>query len=92
MTEYIRIEFELAPNAEIMHFRTNVRLAEEGDEVYKTPEAMEEGSALAQALATVEGLFSMSISEYDLFITRDPATPWHIITNEVTAALKEFFL
>jgi hypothetical protein len=75
-----------------MIVRTNLPLAEGQTEIYHSREAMEEGSALAQVLAAVDGILTMEINRRELTITRDPSVPWHAIMADVHTALKEFFL
>jgi hypothetical protein len=92
MSEYIEIESELTDDPAVMRFYTNLRLAEGETETYHSPEEMEEGSAVAQALSFIEGIESLSIEAHQMAVTRDPEVPWHIIVAEVTAVLKDFFL
>ena len=92
MSEYIEIETEALADPTEMLFHTNLRLIDQDHEEYGSLEAMEEGSALAQALAQVEGLVRLRIDENELMVTRDPAVPWHAIIAEVNAAMKDFFL
>jgi hypothetical protein len=53
---------------------------------------MEEGSAVAQALAVVGGIEMLFIDGRDLTISRDPDVDWHVIVADVSSALKDFFL
>lgn len=92
MSEYIEIETEATADPTVMIFNTNLRLIDLDSEEYASPEMMEEGSALAQALAQVEGLLRLRIEEHELIVTRDLAVPWHLIIAEVNAAMKDFFL
>lgn len=92
MSEYIEIETELSDEADLIYFYTNLTLAEGDSEVYDSPEAMEEGSPVAQALAQVEGIRQARIEKHELHVTREPDTPWHILVADVSAALKDFFL
>jgi hypothetical protein len=92
MSEYIEIETETSADPDVMLFQTNLRLIDRETEVYESPVMMEEGSALAQALAQVEGVARLRIEENNLTVTRNPGVPWHLIIAEINAALKDFFL
>ena len=92
MSEYIEVQAETTDDPAIMLLRTNLHLAEEKPEEYLTTPDMEEGSALAQVMAPIEGVIRLRIEENNLIIWRDPAVPWHLIVSEATVALKEFFL
>jgi hypothetical protein len=92
MSEYIEIESELTDDPAVMRFYTNLRLAEGKTETYHSPDEMEEGSAVAQALSFIEGIERLTIEKHHMAVTRDPDVPWHIIVAEVTAVLKDFFL
>jgi len=92
MSEYIEVFAENTDDPAIMMVRTNLHLAEEEPEVYPTTQDMEEGSALAQVIAPVEGVVRLQIEEDNLTIWRDLDVPWHLIVSEITVALKEFFL
>jgi len=92
MSEYIELETEMTDDPALMIVRTNLPLAEGQAEIYHSREEMEEGSALAQALAAVGGIRLLEINASELTITRDPIVPWHAIIADVHTALKEFFL
>jgi hypothetical protein len=92
MSEYIDIETELSDDGEKMYFYTNLTLADGELETYESPEAMEEGSPVAQALALLAGISRLQIEGSEMTITRDPEFPWHVIVADVSAALKDFFL
>lgn len=92
MSEYIEIETELSDDSDEMYFYTNLTLAAGELETYESPEAMEEGSPVAQALALLEGIARLQIEGSEMTLTRDPEFPWHIIVADVSAALKDFFL
>ncbi|HUS93856.1 MAG TPA: NifU N-terminal domain-containing protein [Patescibacteria group bacterium] len=92
MSEYIEVFAENTDDPAIMLVRTNLLLADEETEVYLTIQDMEEGSALAQAIAPVEGIVRLRIEEDYLTVWRDLKVPWHLIISEITVALKEFFL
>ncbi|MCB8979030.1 MAG: NifU N-terminal domain-containing protein [Ardenticatenaceae bacterium] len=92
MSEYIEIETELSDDGRILTVTTNLRLNEGDVEQYNTPDEMEEGTPVAQALAVIEGIRTLQIEGSDLTLQRDPDTPWHIIISDISAALKDFFL
>ena len=92
MSEYMEIETEPTDDPNVMRFFTNLALTEEGQEAYTSIEAMEEGSALAQALAFVEGITALEIEGRDMIVTSDGDMPWHIIISEISAIVKDFFL
>jgi hypothetical protein len=92
MSEYVQIEGQISEDGTRLSISTNLTLSEEGDETYASLEAMEEGSALAQALSVVEGIVWMRIEEDELTIVRNPGVPWHTIEADVSAVLKDFFL
>jgi len=92
MSEYIEIESESTDDPSAMIIRTNLLLADSEPEHYDSVEAMEEGSAVAQALASIDGIIGMRIESHDLVLRLDLSTPWHIVEAELAAALKEFFL
>ncbi len=92
MSEYIEIESEPTDEPNVMLLRTNLALAVGGLERYDSVSAMEEGSAVAQALAMIEGILSLQIETHNLLVEIDPFTPWHLVEAEIIAALKDFFL
>lgn len=92
MSEYIEIESESTDDPNVMLLRTNLILAVGGTERYDSVSAMEEGSAVAQALAMVDGIVSLQLKTHDLKVEIDPSTPWHIVEAEIIASLKDFFL
>ena len=90
MSEYIEIETEIGENGRI-YITTNLPLSQTV-EAYDSLEAMEEGTPVAQALSVVEGIAYLQIDGSDLTITPDADTAVHMIVNDVTAVLKDFFL
>lgn len=92
MSEYIEIEAEPGDDGEII-FHTNLTLSTVGqEEFYATTTHMEEGSPVAQALAVIEGLETLTMRGGELVVTVEPGLDWHVVVADVTAALKEFFL
>ncbi len=53
---------------------------------------MEEGSPVAQTLAMIDGINTLRIEGSNLVITRDPDSEWSLIVEDVSTALKDFFL
>ena len=92
MSEYMEIETETTEDPNVMSFYTNLTLSVETIERYSSVSEMEEGSALAQALAFVEGLVALEIDGQDMLVTSDGEMPWHIIISEISAIIKDFFL
>ena len=92
MSEYIEIESESTDNPSVMIVHTNLALSVAGPERYVSVDSMEEGSAVAQALAMIEGIVTLQIAAHDLVVEYDDETPWHNIEAEISAALKDFFL
>jgi hypothetical protein len=92
MSEYIEIETEASDDRKEIIVYTNLRLAEGDVEYYNSRESLEEGSPVAQALAMIDGIARLCIEDSDLIITREPDVEWHTIVDNVSAALKDFFL
>ena len=92
MSEYLKIEAESTEDPDVMVFHTNFRLTEEEFELYHSTQEMEEGSAVAQVLATIEGIKHLRLEESALEITKNHDFPWHPIAADINSALKEFFL
>lgn len=92
MSEYISIETEVTDNPDVMLIQTNVRLTEDGREVYPDIASGEEGSPLAQALFCIDGIKALTITANTLTVTRNDSVEWFILIDEVNSALKDFFL
>lgn len=92
MSEYIEIETELGDEPGQITFYTNLELAIDGREEYSSAAAIAEGSPLAQMFALIEGIESLELDGRTMIVSFDPAVPWHLIVEEATAVLKEFFL
>jgi hypothetical protein len=92
MSEYIEIESESTEEPNVYAIHTNLLLAVGESEYYESSSTMAEGSAVAQALAPIEGIVSLRIEAHDLFVEHESETPWHIVEAEIAAALKDFFL
>jgi hypothetical protein len=92
MSEYIEIDVEESDDSNVIVLVTNLRLAEDGPEQYEGAAEMEEGSALAQFLSPIAGIVRLKIEDDQLEIVRAPETAWHSIIEDISAAIKEFFL
>lgn len=93
MSEYITVTPQATDNPDVMILVTNQDLTTEGREHYPDRVSGDEGSALAQFLfGGVEGLVSLLIEGRTLVVERDPVVEWHALIDEITEALKEFFL
>jgi hypothetical protein len=92
MSEYIEIESETSDDGKRIFVYTNLRLAEGRIEEYDSREALEEGSPVAQALAMIDGIAHLRIEDSDLIITRQPNVEWYLVVEDVSSALKDFFL
>ena len=92
MSEYIEIDSEPSDDNQVMYIYTNLRLTDQTLEQYGGTAEMEEGSALANALAVVEGIETMVIEGGDLILTKEADAEWHSIVGDVTAVIKDFFL
>lgn len=93
MTEYIDIQPEPTDNPDIMRLVTNLDLTAGGlPEFYRSPQEGEEGSPLAQALFAVPGVEALTLNGPVLLVTRAPGVEWHDLIEDLSAALKDFFL
>lgn len=92
MSEYLKIEATPTGDPNVMIFHTNFRLAEEEAEQYLSTQELEEGSAVAQVIAPIEGIKRVRIEASTLEVTKYDDFPWHPIAADINATLKEFFL
>ena len=92
MSEYISIDPEYTDDPDVVRIVTNLDLAPEGPERYPTRDQGEEGSALAQFLFEIEVIRALNIDGGTLTVWRDPDAEWHALIDEISTALKEFFL
>jgi hypothetical protein len=92
MSEYVEIESEPTGAPNTMLVRTNMELAVGNPEYYESAFAMAEGSAVAQALATIDGLVTLRIEAHELIVEYSGDMQQYIIEAEIAAALKDFFL
>lgn len=92
MSEYIEIDAELVDGGVIL-IHTNLKLTAEGvEEFYASAAELEEGSPVAQALATIEGIETLEMSDGEIVLTGMAGADWHTIIADISAALKDFFL
>jgi hypothetical protein len=95
MSEYVTVEPYTTDDPDVMELVTNQSLAEEGDEVYNTPEEMELGTVLSQALffaVAGMGMLKLTITADTLIVTRNPDTPWEVLIDELRDALRDYYL
>ena len=92
MSEYMEIEVEETDEFDVIEFTTNLTLTLDEQETYATVAEMEEGSALAQFLSTIPGIEQLVIEAKGMLVTRDPEVEWHSLIEDISAAVKEFFL
>jgi len=86
------IRSESTDDPECMRLITNLRLSEDALESYPDRASGEEGSPLAQFLFGIDGLAALDIDGQSLLLRRTADVEWHDLIDEVTTALKEFFL
>ncbi|HRE46225.1 MAG TPA: NifU N-terminal domain-containing protein [Aggregatilineales bacterium] len=92
MSEYISIEVDFADDPDVIRLLTNIPLPSDTDEHYTERAQGEEGSPLAQFLFGIEGVVALTIEGGTLTVTRQPDVEWHVLIDELSNALKEFFL
>lgn len=93
MSEYVTVEAQATDDPDVLELVTNQTLTLDGEEVYSSFEAGDEGTPIAQMLFSgVRGIRALTLTEHTLLITRDPDVPWEDIVDEVRDALRDFFL
>lgn len=92
MSEYIEIEQEETDNPNVLILETNIKLTVDEIERYDSAESMLEGSPFAQALAYIPGIVQLEIEDDTITLTRAPEFEWYTITEDIKAALVDFFL
>ncbi len=80
MSEYIEVNAENTEDPAKLLVQTNLHLAEDEPEEYRTTQEMEEGSAVAQVIAPIEGVVRLRIEETSLIVWRDLEVPWEYHT------------
>ena len=88
----IDIETEITEDPDVITFHTNLALTTAGAESYASPDELEEGSPVAQALALVGGIAALRLDGGEMHVRREPGWEWHHLVADISAALKEFFL
>jgi hypothetical protein len=92
LSEYITVDIETTIDLYRIKLVTNLHLAPDVPEQYNSREEGNLGSPLAQALFEIEGIVALKIEDKRLVVQRDPSVDWPILVDEVTMALKDFFL
>ncbi len=92
MSEYLSLTPEETDTPDTWRLVTNLRLTDGPAETYLTPEALAAGSPLAQALAVIPGIARLRIEGDTVWVTRQPDYEWYLIIEDMTAAIKAFFL
>ncbi len=92
MSEYIKVQVEYTDDLDQVRLVTNLNLAPEGPESYADPAEGDEGSPLAQTLFGIGGVAALDIEHGTLTIRRDPGVEWPPLIDDITEALKDFFL
>ena len=92
MSEYITVNAEPTDDADQIRLITNLNLAPDGPESYSNRDEGDEGSPLAQTLFGIDGLLALDLEDNVMTIRRDSEQEWPALIDEITAALKDFFL
>ena len=92
MSEYISVDVEYSDDPDLVRIVTNLRLAPSGAEYYPDRDAGDVGSPLAQTLFSIESLSALDIYDNYLTVRLDPDAEWYAVIDEITEALKDFFL
>ena len=92
MSEYITVDVEYGDDPDQIKLLTNLNLAPEGPESYADLQEGDEGSPLAQAMFGIEGLAALDIEGSLLLVRRDAEAEWPALIDDITEALKDFFL
>ncbi len=92
MSEYITVQTEYSDDLDEVRLVTNLNLAPDGPESYGSPADGDEGSPLAQTLFGIGGLAALDIEAGTLIVRRDPGVEWPPLIDDITEALKDFFL
>jgi hypothetical protein len=93
MTEYVTIEIDSTGDPDAIRFITNLDLTPDGEpEDYASTDEGRDGSPLAQALFEVPGLAGLRLDGPDLVARRAPGVPWPPLIDDLSDALRDFFL
>lgn len=89
-TEILEIYQEATPNPESLKFVTNQGLLPNYQADFKTKEAVQGNSALADALFELPFVQGVFLSQNFVTVTKTPDADWYEITPEIKQALKQF--
>ena len=92
MPEYIRIDPEYTDEPDVIHLITNLTLTEGETEHYADADAGEEGSPLAQTLFLIDGIHALTVTPDTLIVTRQPEVEWYVLIDEISTAIKDYYL
>ncbi len=92
MSEYIKVQVEYTDDPNQIRLVTNLNLAPEGPESYADPGEGDEGSPLAQTLFGIGGVAALDVEDRILTVRREPGVEWPPLIDDITGALKDFFL
>jgi hypothetical protein len=92
MSEYITVRTEYGDDPDEVRLVTNLNLAPDGPESYRSSAEGDEGSPLAQTLFGIGGLAALDIAGGTLTVRRDPGVEWPSLIDDIAEALKDFFL
>ncbi len=92
MSEYFAFEVEPTEHPNCLFLGSNLSLASNGREEYSSRDEGGLGSPLAQTLFSIPGLVALSIEDRRLILWREPDVEWYALVNDVTSAIKDFFL
>lgn len=93
MSEYVEIFPESTADPDVMRLVSNLNLTPDGEaEIYASPEEGDEGSTLAQTLFGIPGLAALTLDGSELLVTRQPGVEWHDLIEDITDALRDFYL
>ena len=92
MSEYITIDVEPTSNPYCVKLVTNLKLGTGDPEHYNSASQVDEGSPLAQILFEINGLAKLSIEGNTLTVICYPDADWTGLIDDITSALKDFFL
>jgi hypothetical protein len=93
MTEYIEIKAEPTGDPGEIRLVTNLDLTAGGPpETYASPEEGDSGSPVAQAIFSALGVSWLRLEGREATIRRAPEVEWHDLIEDVSDALKDFFL
>ncbi len=92
MSEYIAVEVEPTDHPDCMRLVTNLNLTPNGPESYPNREEGDQGSPLAQTLFGIDSLAALDMDAGGLIVWREPDAEWPALIDDITAALRDFYL